>query len=375
MGLEIADVFRRFGEGYRARHGAAMPPSHRRAIDDITRCRTKAMGGHRYRCADCGKDVFAYHGCRNRSCPSCHVTQTREWLEARQAEILPCEHFHVTVTIPGTLRDVFRKNQKTCYALLMKVAAGAVADLCRDPKHLGATPGLLAVLHTWTGRMDYHPHVHLLATAGGVSDDGLYWRPSKPGFLVPVRALSRLVRGRLAAALAEKHPALHAAVPATAWREEWVASILPWGGGRDGVLAYLARYVFRIAITSARLVSVDDTHVTFKWKDRKQSRWRICRVAGEEFLRRFLQHVPPRGFHKVRYYGLWHFSRRGLAARARMLLSMDADMRTAVTSTAPGPCESTTAAAEPDRFRQCPHCGGTRLTFAEVIERVRNRSP
>ena len=374
MGLEIADVFRRFGGGYRARYGAAMPPSHRRALDDIPRCRTRAMGGHRHHCADCGKDVYVYHGCRNRSCPSCHAAQTREWLEARQAEILPCEHFHVTVTIPAALRNMFRKNQKVCYALLMKVAAGAVSDLCRDPKHLGAMPGILAVLHTWTGRMDYHPHVHLLATAGGVSDDGRYWRPSKPGFLVPVRMLSRLVRGRLRAALAEKHPALHDAVPATAWREEWVANILPWSGGRDGVLAYLARYVFRIAITSARLVAMDETHVTFKWKDRKQSRWRTCRVTGEEFLRRFLQHVLPKGFHKVRYYGLWHFSRRALAARARLLLSA-ADVRPTGTLVASVSGESGAMAPEPEGFRQCPHCGGTRLVFVEAIERVRNRSP
>ena len=375
MGLEVADVFRQFGEDYLLRHGARMMPSHRRAIADIVRCRTPALGGRRWHCPDCEKDVYVYHGCRNRSCPSCHAAQTRQWLEARQGEVLPCEHFHVTVTIPAALRDVFRQNQSVCYALLMQIAANAVVDLCRDPKHMGGTPGILAVLHTWTGKMDYHPHVHLLVTAGGVSEDGHYWRPSKPGFLVPVWALSRLVRGRLRSTLAEKHPDLYAAIPAAAWREEWVANILPWGGGRDGVLTYLARYVHRIALTSARLVAMDETHVTFKWKDRKQNRWRTCRVTGEEFLRRFLQHVLPRGFHKVRYYGLWHFSRRPLASRVRTLLSLETSSQSNEPPTNSSSPENRAIAHEPTGFQRCPHCGGTRLEFVEDIGRIRNRGP
>ena len=380
MPLEAADVFRRFGPGYIERFGGAMLPSHRRAIEDITGCRTEAMGGQVWHCPDCDRDVYVYHGCRNRSCPSCHTRQRREWLAARRAETLPCGYFHVTVTIPEELREPFRSNQKDAYGLLMAVAAGAVTELCRDLKHLGGTPGILSVLHTWTGRMDYHPHVHMLVTAGGFGADRESWMPSKPDFLVPVKALSRLARHRMREALEKNCPDLMKTIPAGVWKKEWVANILPWSGGPDAVLTYLARYAHRIAITSARLLAMDDTHVTFRWKDRKGNRWRTCRVTGEEFLRRFLQHVLPKGFHKVRYHGLWHPSNRTLAARVRqcLLLAVVAAATAKVFAgkkETTGTMEAADTNGEAPGFTRCPHCGGQRLEYVGLLERPRNRSP
>jgi hypothetical protein len=365
VGLELADVFRRFGPDYLAKYAGAMPPSHEKAIHDIIRCRTPAMGGHLYHCPDCDKDVYVHHGCRNRHCPACHADQTRKWLEARRAETLPCGYFHVTLTVPEEMRGAFRSNQKDCYRILMRSAADAVVALCRDPKHLGGTPAILPVLHTWTGRMDYHPHVHMLVSAGGISVDGTQWLDAKPGFLVPVKALSRLFRNNMRGILQTLRPDLAAALPASLWKKEWVANILPWGGGGRGVLDYLGRYVFRVAVTSARILGMDGESVAFRCKDRKQNRWRCIRVSGEEFMRRFLQHVLPKGFHKVRYYGLWHPANRARAANVRLVM----DKPSAPPDTVPEP--------DPPRqgFTRCPHCGGERLVWVRQLPRPRSRSP
>jgi hypothetical protein len=378
VGLELAEVVRRFGPGYLERHGAGLLPSHRRALDDIVRCRTAELGGHVWHCPDCDRDVYVCHGCRNRNCPSCHTGQTEDWLSARREELLPCGYFHVTTTIPEELREAFRSNQKDAYGLFMSAAANAVMTLCRDPRHLGGTPGILSVLHTWTGRMDYHPHVHLLVTAGGVSADGQSWVEAKPGFLVPGRALSRLVRRRMREALEKKRPELLQALPAGVWKKEWVANIQPWTEGPDGVLVYMARYVFRIAITNARLVSMDDTHVTFRWKDRKAGRSRVCRVTGEEFLRRYLQHALPKGFHKVRYHGLWHARNRQLAARVRQLLLAKSRRESATVEAfaeAGAPEASKETTAWPSGFERCPHCGAANLIWIGKLRRPRIRSP
>lgn len=381
MGLEIADVFRRFGGAYLSRHGTAVLPLHRRAIADILACRTPAMGGHEWHCPHCHQNIYVYHGCRNRSCPACHTQQTREWLQARQAELLPCDYFHVTATIPAELRAIFRSHQKELYALFMQTAAEAVLTLCRDPKHLGATPGLLAVLHTWTGRLDFHPHIHFLVTAGGVSADGQNWISSKPGFLVPVKALSRLVRARLRAALQKKNAELYASIPRVVWRREWVADCRPWGGGERGVLDYLARYVFRIAISNRRLIAMDNQSVTFQYKDRTHNCWRTCRLSGEEFMRRYLQHVLPKGLHKVRYYGLWHPVHRPLAAQVRQRLLLDRPQPTVLllapipTLNEPAPWISDVDSAQPPPPSRCPHCGATTLIYVREIPRRLTSGP
>jgi hypothetical protein len=359
--IEIADVFHRFADGYLAAHGTAMPASHRRAIADIMACRTQALGGHLWRCDQCSHEMFSYHSCKNRSCPKCHTRQTKDWLEARRAEMLPTDYFHVTVTVPEELRALLRANQRDGYALLMKAAADAIIELARDQRFVGGTVGVLAVLHTWTQQLAYHPHVHCLVTGGGVSDDGRTWHPARQGFLVPYQALAKRVRGKLKALLGKKRPDLRA--PDAAWTKPWVVHITHWGQGEDAVLRYLARYVFRIAISNTRFVALDERTVTFQYQDREASRSRTCRLQGGEFLRRFLQHVLPKGFHKVRYSGLWHPCRRHLAAQARLLLELERIMPAASTHRN-DPAQTAANAAEP---RICPCCGRGRLIYVRKL--------
>jgi putative transposase/transposase-like zinc-binding protein len=365
--IEVADVFRRFADAYLAAHGAAMLPSHRRAIADILACRTAALGGHLWQCDHCYLEVFSYHGCKNRSCCKCHTDDTERWLDARKLEILPCHYFHVTVTVPEELRHVLRANQQDGYALLMKAAAKAIIDIARDPRFVGGTVGVLAVLHTWTQQLNYHPHVHCLVTGGGVSGDGTYWHPARPSFLAPETAIAKLVRGKLKAWFARKRPDL--IIPATAWTTRWVVKITRWGEGQDAVLRYLARYVFRIAITNSRIIALDERTVSFRYKHRQSNRWRICTLDGEEFMRRFLQHVLPKGLHKVRYFGLWHPSKRLAASKVRLLLHIQRDQRVSApslgdTERSQGSDQPAASAAEP---RLCPRCGLGQLLFVREL--------
>jgi hypothetical protein len=369
--IELADVFRRFADDYLAAHGAAMPPSHRRAIADIMACRTAALGGHLWACDQCSHEVFSYHSCKNRSCPKCHTRQTEDWLQARKAEMLPTAYFHVTITVPEELRALLRANQRDGYALLMKASAEAIIELARDRRYVGATVGVLAVLHTWTQQLAYHPHVHCLVTGGGVSDDGEHWHPARRAFLVPIAALAKLVRGKLRALLAAKRPDLSA--PKAAWSTPWVVHIAHWGNGEQAVLDYLARYAFRIAIANTRIVALDERTVTIRYKHRNSARWRTCCMPGEEFMRRFLQHVLPKGFHKVRYFGLWHPSKRHLAARARLLLQIEPSVPPAAEPAASSHLDvARHSAADPAQPRICPRCRHGRLVY---IRRLTPQNP
>jgi hypothetical protein len=226
-------------------------------------------------------------------------------------------------TVPSELRDVFQRDQKFMYGLLMKVSAEAVKELCAMKRHLGALPGILSVLHTWNGQLGYHPHVHMLITAGGITDDGQRWEPARGEFLVPVGVLSRKIAAKFRDVLEQQKPGVFAGIPTRVWRRQWVSFCKPYDHGNNAVLNYLSRYVFRTAITNARILRMDQTHVTFRWKDRDADTWRTLRLPGADFLRRFLRHVLPRGFHKVRYYGLWHHSRRHLSSRAWLLLILE----------------------------------------------------
>jgi len=375
--ITLADVFRRFADGYLSAHGGTLLPSHGRAIADIVACRTEALGGHLWRCDHCSAEVFSYHSCRNRSCPTCHKDQTERWLEARKAELLACPYFHVTVTVPAELRDVLRTNQRDGYALLMKATAEAIVELARDRRHVGGTVGVLAVLHTWTQQLVYHPHVHCLVTGGGVSDDGRSWHPARPDYLAPTKALAELVRAKLRAALAKRRPDL--VVPHAVWSKPWVTHCTAWGDGAVAVLQYLARYVFRVAITNNRIVGLDDNGVTIRYKHRTSGQWRQTRLDGHEFMRRFLQHVLPKGLHKVRYYGLWHPSRREQAARVRQMLQL------AQPAT---PCSATRSAETTDRAtdrmsghtaskhpRICPCCQLGHLVHAGRLYPKQVRGP
>jgi Putative transposase/Transposase zinc-binding domain len=370
--VELADVVRRFGPQYAAEHGERMMPSHKKALSDIAACCTKELGGRLYRCDDCDDTFWRYHCCRNRACPKCHAGQTQQWLQERQAELLPCDYFHAVVTVPKELRTAFRRNQKLMYGLLMQVSAAAVKDLCADKRHLGALPGMLSVLHTWNGRLGYHPHVHLLLTGGGITADGQHWEPARGEFLVPVAVLSRKIAARFRAALEATAPAVFADVPAGVWKREWVSFCKHYGHGNDAVLTYLSRYVFRTAINNARILDMDQSHVTFRWKDRGASAWRTERLPGVEFLRRFLQHVLPRGFHKVRYYGLWNPSQRGLSNRAWVLLilatpadSVRPPRLAAFSDPLSGLTESSDERLDQpsdhsESVPRCPHCGSCR---------------
>jgi predicted nucleic acid-binding Zn ribbon protein len=353
--IEVADVFRQFAPSYLDAFGERLLPSHRRAIEDIMACRTAAMGGHAYRCEDCGQRFYVYHACRNRSCPACHTHQTQQWLEARTVELLPCPYYHVTVTVPAQLRELLRSNQRVGYGLLMKAAADALIALCRDKRYMGATPAILAVLHTWTAGMHYHPHVHLLVSGGGIGADGATWREAKHPFLVPVRALSRLVRGKFHDALKKACPDLEAQLTSSVWTREWVAWCKPWGQGETAVLDYLARYVHRIAITNQRILDMDEHSVTFRYKDRKQGLWRTTTVSGHEFVRRFLQHVLPKGFHKIRYYGLWHGAQRSQRENARRTLLLAQAQPAVKAPIAQSPTMQTTSEDATDVT--CPYCG------------------
>jgi hypothetical protein len=365
--IEIADVFRRFADDYLNLHGATMLPSHRRAIADVLRCRTAALGGHVYRCGVCDAEIFSYHSCKNRSCPKCHTEQTRRWLEARRAELLPVDHFHVTVTVPEELRALFRANQRPCYGLLMKAAAEAIIELARDPRYVGGTVGVLAVLHSWTQQLMYHPHVHCLVTGGGISADGQVWWPARQGFLVPEKALAVLVRGKLMAALAKRWPDL--ILPKSVWAKQWVVHCTPWGKGEPAVLDYLARYAFRIAISNSRLIALDDGTVSFRYKKRKARRWRTCRLPGAEFMRRFLQHVLPRSVHKIRYYGLWHPSKRVAARRVRLLLELDRPSPPSTATTEPDAQPESKSATRVHPGAVCPRCGQGQLIPIRTIAR------
>ena len=371
--LEVADVFRQFGPSYVGDFGDRLLPSHRRALDDIMACRTAAMGGHAYRCGDCGRPFHVYHGCRNRSCPACHTRQTRQWLDARTVELLPCPYYHVTATVPAQLRGALRSNQSDGCALLMKAAADAVLTLCADRRHMGAAPAILAVLHTWTAAMDYHPHVHMLVSGGGVAEDGTTWREAKHPFLAPVRALSKLVRGKFHDALKKARPDLEAQLPANVWTREWVAWCKPWGRGETAVLDYLARYVHRIAITNGRILAMDGSTVTFRYKDRRRGQWRTCTLTGHEFIRRFLQHVLPKGFHKVRYYGLWHPARRPQRENARHFLLLAQD-QPPVEAPAPQAARTDTAPDDAPAVT-CPHCGSHAARPLGPLPRGRLQNP
>jgi hypothetical protein len=365
--LEVAEVFRRFAADYLSAHGASMLPSHRRAIEDILDCRTAALGGQVWRCEACNTEMFSYHSCGNRSCPKCHTAQTQEWLERRQAELLPVPYFHITITVPAELRAVLRANQRDGYGVLMQTCAAAIIELARDPRYVGGTVAVLAVLHTWTQQLGLHPHVHCLVSGGGISEDATTWHPARRKFLVPLQALAKRARGKVRALLLRKCPGL--VIPDAVWRTRWILHVTAWGNGERAVLDYLARYVFRVALTNARIVALDDQTVTIQCKERKTCRQRTCRLSGDEFMRRFLQHVLPRGFHKIRYCGLWHPAQRHNAARIRQMLQLQAPPE-------PGPPEepvlpslehSDAEPMPPIEPRICPHCHQGRLVFIRTV--------
>jgi Putative transposase/Transposase zinc-binding domain len=297
----VADVLRRYGADYLQRFGAGMPAEHKKVLQAISACRTGELGTVLYVCQSCGRTHAMGRSCGNRHCPTCQQDKTKAWLESQTARLLPCPYFLLTFTVPAGLRDVVRRHQRVGYAALFDASSAAIKELATNPKHVGSPRcGFFGVLHTWGRTLEYHPHVHYVVPGGGLSADGTQWLPSRADFFLPVKALSVLFRAKFRAAL--ERADLLAEVDPAVWRQDWVVHSQAVGDGRAS-LKYLAPYVFRVAISDRRIVSCDDGKVTFSYRKSGSNRWRKMTVEADEFIRRFLQHVLPRGFPKVRHYG------------------------------------------------------------------------
>jgi hypothetical protein len=363
--LEVADVFRRHGEAYRRAHDGRLGRVEHRMLRAVELCRTAALGGHVEVCGDCGLTRCAYNSCRNRHCPKCQGAARERWLAARQAELLPAAYHHVVFTLPAQVAEIAFQNKAAVYAILFRTAAETLRLVAADPRHLGAEVGLIAVLHTWGQTLQHHPHVHCLTPGGGPSPDGTRWVSCRPGFFLPVRVLSRVFRrlflAELAAAFAAgglgffgdlaglAEPAAFAQRLRELRRLDWVVYSKPPFGGPEQVLAYLGRYTHRVAIANSRLVSLSDDEVTFRWKDyRHHSKSKLMILAAAEFIRRFLLHALPDGFHRIRHYGfLANGQRTAKLALCRTLLQAQ-----------PAAAVVDLVAPAPDR---CPDCGGAMI--------------
>jgi hypothetical protein len=362
--LEVAEICRRHGAAYCAQQ--RLLPSQQRALRDIQACRTAYFGGHLKQCDHCGRQVYAYHSCRNRHCPKCHGDQTERWLAQQQACLLPCPYFLLTFTLPQELRPLAFANQKKVYGLLMRSAAAALQKLALDPHYLGGRLGALAVLHTWTRALLYHPHVHMLVIGAGLSPDGKAWLPAKHStYLMPVAALSLIFRAKFCAAL--KKAGLLTQVPRLVWKKDLVVHCQAVGQGRQ-VLNYLARYVFRVAISNSRLERFENGQVTFRYRDNRSQQLHRVTLPAQKFIHRFLLHVLPRGCAKVRYYGIWSPSCRKQLEQARTLLA-------AVTATTTVDSSPQALLTEPAALLPapalCPHCHVGQLFVIRLLPRQR----
>jgi Putative transposase/Transposase zinc-binding domain len=383
-GLEVADVFRRFGPAFREQHGAPLSRARRRAMTAIESCRTAALGGHVEHCGDCGYQRIAYDSCRNRNCPRCQGLARAQWIVDRQAELLDVPYFHVVFTVPAVIEVIAFQNQTVVYDILFRAASETLRTIAADPKHLGAEIGFFGVLHTWGQNLLHHPHIHFLVPGGGIAPDSGRWIGCRPGFFLPVRVLSQMFRGRFLHYLekafsaeelnfssAQRHlhePAAFRRYLAPAWKADWVVYAKRPFAGPAQVLDYVGRYTHRVAISNNRLVSMDNGKVGFRWKDyRDGSRQKIMTLDANEFIRRFLIHVLPDGFHRIRYFGfLSNCHRAQKLALCRKLLGM-----------APAEPATDPPADYRDRFkaltgqslRQCPHCHTGIMVVIDCVAR------
>jgi hypothetical protein len=377
--LEVADIFRAHGPAWRQSQASHLSLGQLKVMSAIERCRTAALGGHVARCQECAHVQIAYNSCRNRHCPKCQAAAANDWLAARQAELLPVPYFHVVFTLPAPIADIAYQNKAEIYAILFRAAAETLITIAADPKHLGAHIGLTAVLHTWGSALTHHPHVHCIVPGGGISLDGRRWISCRPGFFLPVRVLSRLFRRLFLEKLAAAHDAgclqffndlallqdrlAFVDLLAPLRKIEWVVYAKRPFAGPESVLAYLSRYSHRVAISNSRLIALDDNGVTFKWKDYRakgRDRQKVMTLAAHEFIRRFLLHVLPAGFHRIRHYGLFaNGGRTENLTRARELLDL------------PTPQDQNESVAEADLppgfVQPCPCCGGP-MIIIETLE-------
>jgi hypothetical protein len=374
--LEVADIFRGHGPAWRRANAGHVSLEQLKVMSAIESCRTATLGGHVARCEDCAYTTIAYNSCRNRHCPKCQGAAAKEWLAAREADLLPVPYFHVVFTLPAAIGDIAYQNKTVIYDLLFKASAETLTTIAADPKHLGARIGITSVLHTWGSAMTHHPHVHMVVPGGGISLDGTRWVACRPGFFLPVRVLSRLFRRLFLEKLTAAHTAgrlkffgnhapladapAFAAYLAPLRRTEWVVYAKRPFGGPQAVLAYLSRYTHRVAIANSRLTACDRTGVTFRWKDYRaegRERQKVMILATGEFIRRFLIHVLPQGFHRIRHYGLLASGTRAdNVARARELLAVSKP-------------EDQPAGAVIDPGKPTCPCCGSRMIVIEVFER------
>lgn len=386
--LELADIFRTHGPAWRQANAGHVSLTQLKVMSAIEACRTEALGGHVAGCASCGHQHIAYNSCKNRHCPKCQGPAARDWMAARAADLLPVEYFHVVFTLPAEIAQIAFWNKKAVYDLLFRASAETVLTLAADPRRLGARLGMTAVLHTWGSALTHHPHIHMIVPGGGLSPDGTRWLPCRPGFFLHVRVLSRLFRRLFLEGLLALHRAgelaffgdlVNLADPAsfTTWlapfrKSEWVVYAKPPFGGPEAVLAYLSRYTHRVAISNHRLVSAEAGTVAFCWKDyriKHGHRQKVMRLATDEFIRRFLIHVLPDGFHRIRHYGLLaSASRRANIAKIRALLGVPQ----------PAPAPETATEHAPLTLREPCLCCGAPMRIIEIFRRgqtPRSRAP
>ena len=371
--MEVADIFRAHGPAWR--QTAHLSLGQLKVMSAIEQCRSAALGGHVLHCKACGHDEIAYNSCRNRHCPKCQARAAKRWLEARQADLLPVEYYHVVFTLPAPISAIAYTNKAVLYGLLFDVAAETLRTIAADPKHLGAQIGATLVLHTWGSALTHHPHVHGIVPGGGLSPDGSRWIACRPGFFLPVRVLSRLFRRRFLEELALAHlggklqffgecagladPAVFAEWLASLREVEWVVYAKRPFAGPAAVLAYLSRYTHRVAISNQRLLSMNESGITFRWKDYRakgRTRYKTMTLATDEFMRRFLLHVLPGGFHRIRHYGLIaNAARRENLVKVReLLLVPPADTELQDAGASVGPLQPTFV---------CPHCGAPMIVI------------
>jgi len=374
--LEVAEIFRAAGASYRAAQAGHLSLAQLKVMSAIQNCRTATLGGHVEGCDGCGHRRIAYNSCRNRHCPKCQGAAARAWLAEREADLLPVGYFHVVFTVPAEIAELAFHNKAAVYDLLFRAASETMMTIAADPKHLGARIGITAVLHTWGSAMTHHPHIHMIVPGGGISLDSARWTPSRPGFLLPVRVLGKLFRRLFLSRLLELHEAGRLAFfgsnaglndrrmfvrhLAPLRKTRWVVYAKPPFAGPEAVLAYLARYTHRVAISNSRLVSLDEAGVTFRSKDYRcngAERYGTMTLSADEFIRRFLLHVLPKEFHRIRHYGLLaSATRKANIARARDLLA------------APSRANAQEPAPPADPRPPCPCCGG-RMTIIETFGR------
>lgn len=386
--LEVADVFRAHGPAWRIAQRGHLSLGQLKVMSAITQCRSAALGGHVLACPACAHHEIAYNSCRNRHCPKCQGSAAQRWLEARQVDLLPVAYYHVVFTLPAPISDLAYSNKAVIYGLLFRIAAETLQTIAADPRHLGARIGLTLVLHTWGSALTHHPHVHGIVPGGGLSPDGQRWVACRPGFFLPVRVLSRLFRRRFLEALSQAHragqlqffgdhAALKEPVAFAAWLAplrqcEWVVYAKRPFAGPAAVLAYLARYTHRVAIANSRLIALDGRGVTFKWKDYRakgRTKYKTMTLSADEFMRRFLLHVLPTGFHRIRHYGLIaNAGRRDNLAKARELLQVPADTGDAANADA-----AMVESGQPTYV--CPDCGAPMIVIEILVRGQPIRAP